>query len=335
MEVEVRVPVSAKAQRQQSRVAKPAWLESGEKLPTIMSSQRCIGAKSYRKTGNKIFVADEPAWHQTKDDWARSLSARVGQPEAQVVSTKPEPCPICMDDDIEGLLELECGHVAHRACLEAMISAKWTGKRITFNYMNCFMCRQQLKHPELENILAPHVDLRRKVTSVCLSACKKDDLIDNLDRLVEESPEQAEAAAMAEVACFECGTCGEPYAAGRVDCGVEEGIDVSKLKCAGCHWKTPNENKCTKHGADDAVIKCDWCCNIAMFKCGAGMFCAECHQPPYAHTQPLHDPNSAEKRKVGQGQRCPGPDKCPLGKPHPPNGTAHRAFVIGCLHGCC
>jgi hypothetical protein len=24
-----------------------------------------------------------------------------------------------------------------------------------------------------------------------------------------------------------------------------------------------------------------------------------------------------------------------LGKPHPPNGTAHRAFVIGCLHGCC
>jgi hypothetical protein len=145
-------------------------------------------------------------------------------------AVKVEPCPICMGDSTDGLLELKCGHAAHKQCLEAMIEAKWTGKRITFNYMNCFMCRQPLEHPELESTLASHVELRHKVTSVCLKACKKDDLIDNLSVLMEESPEHAEAAALAEVACFECGKCGEPYAAGRVDCGVEEGIDVSTLQ---------------------------------------------------------------------------------------------------------
>merc|ERR1712232_574417 len=147
-----------------------------------------------------------------------------------------------------------------------------------------------------------------------------------------------EAAAAAEIACFECTECREPYAAGRVDCGVEEGIDVSALRCTDCQWKSQSEhkeNKCSKHGADDAIMKCDWCCNIAMFTCSVGRFCSECHQPPYAHTMPLHDPKGTEVRKVGQGQHCPGPDKCPLRMPHPPNGKAHRAFVIGCIHGCC
>merc|ERR1711904_124594 len=106
------------------------------------------------------------------------------------------------------------------------------------------MCRQQIEHPELESSLAPHKELRRKVVSICLSTCRKDKLIDNLDVLIEESPQQAEAAAAAEIACFECAECGEPYAAGRVDCGVEEGIDVSKLRCDGCLWKSPSEHKC-------------------------------------------------------------------------------------------
>lgn len=257
------------------------------------------------------------------------------QLEDRVEVAATEPCPICMDAATEGLLALKCGHAAHKACLEAMIASRWSGKRITFNYMNCFMCRQQLEHPELESALAPHNELRRKVVSICLSTCRKDELIDNLDVLMEESPQQAEAAATTEIACFECTKCGEPYAAGRVDCGVEEGIDVSTLQCADCQWKSPSEYKCSKHGAEEAVIKCDWCCNIAMYKCSPGMFCSECHRPPYAHTLPLHNANASEERKVGQGQHCPGHGKCPLGKPHPPNGTGHRAFVIGCLHGCC
>merc|ERR1712151_301516 len=132
-----------------------------------------------------------------------------------------EPCPICLDSETEGLLSLKCGHAAHKACLEAMITAKWAGKRITFNYMNCFMCRHELDHPELESILAPHKELRRKVRSICLRRCEKEELIDNLHVLMEKSPEQAEAAAAAEIACFECTECREPFAAGLVDCGVE------------------------------------------------------------------------------------------------------------------
>jgi len=286
----------------------------------------------YKRAGNKVFVTQEPALMVAA---RRQSNAIICQARTSSAPAEPEPCPICMDDAQEGLLALKCGHAAHKACLEAMLSARWTGKRITFNYMNCFMCRQELEHPELVSTLAPHKELRRKVMGICLSTCRKEEVIDNLSALMENSPEEAEAAAAAEIACFECTKCGEPYAAGRVDCGVEEGIDVSTLQCADCKWKSPSEHKCSKHGAEDAMIKCDWCCNIAMFKCGAGMFCSECHRPPYAHTMPLHNPNGSEERKVGQGQHCPGPDKCPLGKPHPPNGTAHRAFVIGCIHGCC
>jgi len=301
----------------------------GRRVPAVM-----IAAQ--RKSNATICIAETRLRPTSLQNAGSPRLADKVQEEVEVTSRAPaEPCPICMDDATEGLLSLRCGHVAHKACLDAMISARWSGKRITFNYMNCFMCRQQLDHPKLKSILASHNELRRKVMSISVSACNKQELIKNLDDWMKEDPQAAEAAAAAEIACFECAECGEPYAAGRVDCGVEEGIDVSKMKCDTCLWKSPSEHKCSKHGLEEAMIKCDWCCNIATFKCGPGMYCNECHQPPYAHTMPLHDPNGSEPRKVSQGQKCPGPDKCPLRMPHPENGTAHKAFVVGCLHCRC
>lgn len=275
--------------------------------------------------------------------WRSIIESSVGRidlpdhGEEREVTEEPtdEPmCPVCFDTDPEGMIQLDCKHSLHLHCIEGMVKAGWTGKRVTFTFMSCPECRSPMSHPAISNLLKPHRELQEKVLKISLQACLNEGVIEGLKELVETDEDAALDAAANEMSCFICSLCNKPYVGGRKDCAGLDRMDASQAICTSCQWKRPSAYKCATHGLDDAMIKCDWCCNIATFKCGPGHFCNECHKPPYAHTLPLHDRRKGGKRKTGQGEVCPGPGKCPLQIPHPPNGQGHTAFVVGCLHGC-
>jgi hypothetical protein len=80
-------------------------------------------------------------------------------------------------------------------------------------------------------------------------------------------------------------------------------------------------DRCKEHGPKFALFKCDSCCNMATFDCCYNHYCDRCH-----------DLASAAKDFP-----CPGPGKCPLGKPHAKNleakhcvGEPINGFVVGC-----
>ena len=257
-----------------------------------------------------------------------------GNDRMEGLKEKEHMCPICFDTDPDGMLELDCHHHMHRDCIEGMVRAGWTGKRITFAFISCPECRSPISHPDLKKVLEPHRKLQQKVLQLSLHACLNDGIVDGLKELVKTDKDAALDAAANEISCFICSLCNEPMVGGRKDCADLERMNVSDVVCNSCEWKRPSAYKCTTHGLSEAMIKCDWCCNIATFTCGPGRFCNQCHQPPYAHTQSLFNRKKGGTRKKGQGEVCPGPDLCPLQIPHPPNGKGHTAFVIGCLHGC-
>ena len=270
----------------------------------------------------------------------RRLMAERASVQAAAVQEVEEDlpqCPICFDDDPVGMIQLRCGHVGHYDCLKQQIDSGYSGKRISFNYLKCSACRQDLEEEKgsakLVKLLKPHFKLKKEITALSVKECVDNAYIPNFKTMLRSQKKNAEAAALAEVACYYCATCKKPFSAGRVDCMNDMGIDVSVVKCGECLWNSrpPSARKCTKHtGKWDPIYKCDHCCGVASYICGNDYYCEQCHTPPYppGHGWKLAKPY--EKRKVGQGQECRGYGKCTLGIKHPKNGTRHVGFIIGC-----
>ena len=52
-------------------------------------------------------------------------------------------CMICFTDPLSPIpsVLLHCGHVFHFHCLQAVLSAKWHGPRISFGFTKCPICK--------------------------------------------------------------------------------------------------------------------------------------------------------------------------------------------------
>lgn len=121
-----------------------------------------------------------------------------------------------------------------------------------------------------------------------------------------------------------CALFDEPYCAGRVDClAMAEAADEVR-RCGECEWAAMaavDDRRCMVHGHRFAVYKCDSCCSVAVWCCDGHHYCERCHTIP---CDDKHFP-------------CPGPDRCPLGIPHPRNTDGNinntkstPSFVLGC-----
>ena len=79
-------------------------------------------------------------------------------------------CFICMDDESAGeLVQLACSHIFHKGCLGRQIAARWAGKRVTFNYLHCALCREGIDttNQSLRRTIQSHRELKTAVESVC------------------------------------------------------------------------------------------------------------------------------------------------------------------------
>jgi hypothetical protein len=267
-----------------------------------------------------------------------------------VIDEKVEPenmaCGICLggahDDDCNDdassgfMIKLKsCQHFAHVECLKQQIKALWSGKKISFNYLQCGECRTPLEHDTLTLLLLPHLSLKRKVEDLCLKQAQADNLIDDFEEKLENAPNDTIQTCMTKLSCYMCHICSEPFCGGRVECADDDNLDVSGLKCPSCAFgpakkastvpkksRAASNNawrgKCHVHGYKFAIYKCDSCCSVATWDCRSNHYCTRCHDQASQH----------------KDYKCPG-KTCPLGIDHPPNkpgvhGTVDNGFVIGC-----
>ena len=252
--------------------------------------------------------------------------------------TEDELCTICYTQELgdEPCTKLSCGHVFHTNCLVQLLKHRWSTLRITFAFMSCPSCKQDI---ELKSIsrpvakeLGPLLHLKKTVEFQALDSAQKQGLLTD-ERLTTPTDAyfgKPQEFAMHRCSFYQCFKCKKPYFGGLIDCeqdmaNAERDMNTKPedLLCQKCLLSEigAGSTKCEKHGFAQIDWKCQYCCSIAVFCCfGTTYFCEPCHNAYNGDhiNQRVHD--------------CHGID-CPLGIPHPPpNGDFRKGgvFPLGC-----
>lgn len=226
------------------------------------------------------------------------------------------------------MLHLHCSHDFCKDCLKGQLAARWSGPRVVFGYLNCALCRAPLEHAELEELLAEHQALRQRVVNIAAFKFREDGLVSDLVKALgrEASDEEVRLRAEAAMAVFMCNDCSKPYCGGRADCAalLDECATEQERRCHECEWAAlaaADDRRCMPHGHRYAIYKCDSCCAVAVWCCDGHHYCQRCHNNPFSD----------------KDFPCPGPERCPLGIPHPRNmpgnindSMERPSFVLGC-----
>ncbi|XP_062141939.1 E3 ubiquitin-protein ligase highwire-like [Drosophila sulfurigaster albostrigata] len=232
-------------------------------------------------------------------------------------------CMICFVEALSCApsIHLECGHVFHFHCCKAVLEKRWSGPRITFGFSLCPICKADIQHPLLADILEPINGLKQDVKRKAIMRIKYEGVVKDTDS------KDVTQLAMDRYAYYVCFKCQKAYYGGEARCDAEIGekFDPEELVCGGCS-DVARAQMCPKHGTDFLEYKCRYCCSVAVFFCfGTTHFCDTCHDDFQRLT-------NIPKNKLPQ---CPaGPkakqllgDECPLHVMHPPTG---EEFALGC-----
>lgn len=76
-------------------------------------------------------------------------------------------CSICYVEDLGSAPSIQlssCSHILHYQCVLNKLQQKWPSPRITFGFWNCPECKEEMKHPQLEEALAPLRELYDEIS---------------------------------------------------------------------------------------------------------------------------------------------------------------------------
>ena len=248
-------------------------------------------------------------------------------------------CMICFSEVLMAapVVLLRCGHAFHAHCCTAVLERRWPGPRITFTFMLCPICKRDISHASLDELIAPLTALRQDVQRKALMRLDYEGLLrggqTETDQSLTSSSSSSALLAMDRYAYYMCCKCDKAYYGGEARCelasdarpAVSEDYDPSELVCGGCS-DVARAQMCVRHGADFLEYKCRYCCSVAVFFCfGTTHFCAACHD----------DFQRVTSLSRADLPRCPaGPratqltgDECPLHVQHPDTG---EEFALGC-----
>ncbi|CAK1554738.1 unnamed protein product [Leptosia nina] len=238
-------------------------------------------------------------------------------------------CMICFTDPLQAApaIQLTCGHVFHLHCCRKVLANKWNGPRITFSFSKCPICKDDMAHWTLEELLGPIRKLREEVRRKALMRLEYEGLSAGTSK--GKSVMDPAGYAMERYAYYVCYKCGRAYFGGLARCEAEwNGTwDPKELVCGACS-DVAGARTCPKHGSDFLEYKCRYCCSVAVFFCfGTSHFCNACHDDFQRVTNiPRH-----MLPQCPAGPKCeqlPGTtDECPLHVLHPPTG---EEFALGC-----
>ncbi|XP_053950715.1 E3 ubiquitin-protein ligase highwire-like [Anastrepha ludens] len=243
--------------------------------------------------------------------------------EPKLTQDADDMCMICFVEALSCApsVQLECGHVFHYHCCKAVLEKRWIGPRITFGFSLCPICKADIQHNLLADILEPINSLKQDVKRKALMRLKYEGIVKDTDS------KDVTNLAMDRYAYYVCFKCQKAYYGGEARCDAEIGekFDPEELVCGGCS-DVARAQMCPKHGTDFLEYKCRYCCSVAVFFCfGTTHFCDTCHDDFQRLT-------NIPKTKLPQ---CPaGPkakqlmgDECPLHVIHPATG---EEFALGC-----
>lgn len=77
-------------------------------------------------------------------------------------------CMICFVEALScaPAIQLECGHVFHYHCCRTVLEKRWVGPRISFGFSLCPICKSDIAHYMLNDLLDPinklKADVKRK-----------------------------------------------------------------------------------------------------------------------------------------------------------------------------
>eukprot|EP00008_Paramoeba_atlantica_P014012 CAMPEP_0201478736 /NCGR_PEP_ID=MMETSP0151_2-20130828/3510_1 /ASSEMBLY_ACC=CAM_ASM_000257 /TAXON_ID=200890 /ORGANISM="Paramoeba atlantica, Strain 621/1 / CCAP 1560/9" /LENGTH=1139 /DNA_ID=CAMNT_0047859915 /DNA_START=83 /DNA_END=3502 /DNA_ORIENTATION=- len=273
-------------------------------------------------------------------------------------------CGICHIDEIAAApsVMLHCGHAFHYECVTRRLKDDGSPGRISFAAMECPTCTKPIKHPA--PAIAERVNyftvLKKAVDDLALRHLKLEGL-DKDPKITTPGSEYYNKPlefAYKTYDFFICANCsgamygghhicaaegendvggnpapggavaggaaaGGAAAGGAAAGGAAEGAPEAKRLCPSCRSML-SVNGCRFHGGDRTIFKCRFCCAVATYFCG-GMchYCDPCH----GKAGELTDFNGWKTKDASKLPKCLGPEKCPIGMPHPPNG---QEFPIGC-----
>ena len=237
-------------------------------------------------------------------------------------------CNICWVDPLssESCIKLECNHIFHYNCILNKLNKKWPSARITFNFLNCPLCKKEMCHESLNNIKKEHIKLKNDIIKMGIERLKFEELLNDPRLTNKESRyyNNVNQFALDRLAFYLCNKCNSPYFGGMKSCDQvnsenEEKYDASTLICGSCSSGN-DKNTCATHGKDYISYKCRYCCKQAVWFCfGNTHYCEPCHQKAF----------EVKNMPIDKLPKCPGKDKCPLKIDHPPNGTDD--FSLGCV----
>ncbi len=124
-------------------------------------------------------------------------------------------CGICYTCELseEPCVRLSCGHVFHANCVNLMMTHRWTTTRVSFGYLDCPSCKQEIalnySVPILSQKLIEQLTSKARVLQMSLSVAKKEGY-DKKGRVVTEGDiyfGQLAEFAMHNFAFYECSKC--------------------------------------------------------------------------------------------------------------------------------
>ena len=151
-------------------------------------------------------------------------------------------CMICFTDPLSPVpsIMLDCGHVFHYHCCQAILSARWSGPRISFGFIKCPICKVQMSHPALQSLLEPIISLYEDVKKKALMRLEYEGLSKCEAVAMEGTRWYNDPAgfAMDRYAYYVCFKCGKAYFGGEARCDLEAGagddFNPEELVCGGC-----------------------------------------------------------------------------------------------------
>ena len=149
-------------------------------------------------------------------------------------------CSICWTDNLGAApcVRMDCGHVFHAGCVNALIDRRWPGPSITFGFADCPCCKAELAHLSIADKVEPirklRDDIRRKAsTRLAFEGKDKDPEVTEKQSKYYNDPG---GYAMDKYNYYLCFKCEKPYFGGERQCGADggESFNPEELICPGC-----------------------------------------------------------------------------------------------------
>ncbi|XP_038063237.1 E3 ubiquitin-protein ligase MYCBP2-like isoform X3 [Patiria miniata] len=253
--------------------------------------------------------------------------------DATLKQDADDMCMICFTEALAcaPAIQLDCGHVFHKHCCQNVLERQWVGPRITFGFSQCPICKADMQHNVLRDVLAPIVDLQADVRRKALMRMEYEGL-HNCEAITTPGARfynDPAGFAMNRYAYYVCFKCKKAYYGGEARCdqdlGVQGDYDPTELVCGACS-DVSRAQMCPKHGTDFLEYKCRYCCSVAVFFCfGRTHFCNACHDD-FQRITSIPKPDLPHCPAGPRAKQLEG-DECPLHVEHPVTG---EEFALGC-----